>query len=29
VLETMKKLGKNIFIHGKEYILRKLSQKGE
>jgi len=27
--ETMKKRGKDWFIHGKEYILRKLSQKGE
>lgn len=28
-LETMKKQGKNWFIQGKEYILRKISQKGE
>jgi hypothetical protein len=28
-LETMKKQGKNWFIQGKEYILPKLSQKGE
>jgi hypothetical protein len=28
-LETMKKQGKKWFIQGKEYILRKLSQKGE
>ena len=28
-LETMKKQGENWFIRGKEYILRKLSQKGE
>ncbi len=29
VLETMKKLEKDLLIHGKEYVLRKLSQKGE
>jgi hypothetical protein len=28
-MDTMRKQGRGWFIHGKEYVLQKLSQKGE